>query len=364
MHASIPGKYGFRRRSEQRQVALELVWRLTEDLVKAELAQSAASSPSRVDELDWKSVPPGLDPADGDLDDDRAKRKRDQIASLAGYCLASAAMDTKAATVVEFGAGSGHLGILLAYLRPDANVVLVECQSHGCGRARRRVEALGISNCEVFEGTVDAFANTGRPFDLAVGLHTCGLLADAVLNLAVSRGAAYCVCPCCYGQVAMLNNEHDRGQGTSVRMHPCSRVFRSALTAEPAAETEVGDSSSSRSAPTAASGGYASAVALADEGTADRPVSTGAMAATSKPAARGESFVAGVCGEAWQGGAFDTAGHGFRTALRCMQTVDADRVAWARERGYSGALAVLEPLGCSPKCSVVRLEPPLQRART
>lgn len=27
---------------------------------------------------------------------------------------------------VEFGAGTGHLGLLLAHLRPDASVVLVE----------------------------------------------------------------------------------------------------------------------------------------------------------------------------------------------------------------------------------------------
>lgn len=389
MNASIPGKYGFRKRSEQRQDALELVWRLTEHLVKAELEQSASSAPpSCVDEIDWAKVPPGLNPADGDLDEERAGRKRDQIASLAGYCLASKAMATAGAHVVEFGSGSGHLGILLAYLRPDANVVLVEKQSYGCGLARRRLEALGIPNCEVFEGTVDDFANTGRPFDLAVGLHTCGLLADAVLNLAVSRGAAYCVCPCCYGQVAMQIDDHDRGQGTSAGMHPCSRVFRAALTGSGVFEA-IGGSSSSRWGPTGkkTTGGYAAAAAL--------PAAAEAASAEQADApSTDERFIVGVCGDgnqapsdprisstspglaafswcaksadfvAGKGGRIDTDGHGFRTALRCMQTLDADRIAWAKEKGYTGALSVLEPLGCSPKCSVVRLEPAPKPPRT
>jgi len=67
--------------------------------------------------------------------------------------------------------------------------------------ARERAERLRVDNCRVFHGTVDDFAATEEPFDLAVGLHTCGLLTDAVLSFAVRRGAAACVSPCCYGQV-------------------------------------------------------------------------------------------------------------------------------------------------------------------
>lgn len=35
---------------------------------------------------------------------------------------------------VEFGAGTGHLGLLLAHLRPDASVVLVEAPAGRVGR--------------------------------------------------------------------------------------------------------------------------------------------------------------------------------------------------------------------------------------
>merc|ERR1719336_1249285 len=118
------------------------------------------------------------------------------------------------ARVVEFGAGSGHLGLLLAHLRPDAWLVLVETKEYSVPVMRQRAERLGLTNCEVFHGTVDDFAATGEPFDLAVGLHTCGLLADAVLSLAVRRAAAACIVPCCYGQVA-AQEDHHRGEGTS-----------------------------------------------------------------------------------------------------------------------------------------------------
>ena len=44
---------------------------------------------------------------------------------------------------VEFGAGTGHLGLALAYLRPEASVVLVEARERSAAVARERVERLG-----------------------------------------------------------------------------------------------------------------------------------------------------------------------------------------------------------------------------
>ena len=44
----------------------------------------------------------------------------------------------------------------------------------------------------------------GKDFNLALGLHTCGLLADAILALARKRRSSVCLVPCCYGQVPVL----------------------------------------------------------------------------------------------------------------------------------------------------------------
>ncbi|CAE8641359.1 unnamed protein product, partial [Polarella glacialis] len=192
-------------------VALDVVWRAAGDLVESEVSQSRTPPPLN---LCWEELPSALDPAEGELEDEaRAGRKRAQVASLAAHAMD---MMLPGARVVEFGAGSGHLGILLAYLRPDAQVVLVEMKEYSCPVAQQRVDSIGVQNCRVFCGTVDGFAETQEEFDLAVGLHTCGLLADAVLALAVRRRAGLCLVPCCYGQIAG-KQDHDRGEGTSAR---------------------------------------------------------------------------------------------------------------------------------------------------
>lgn len=301
---SIPGRYGFRRRAEQRDAALDIVWQRTDAVISAAVGERSALPPL---ELDWASLPPGLDPADGELDQERAKRKQDQVTSLLAHALDMLA-DRAAASVVEFGAGSGHLGLLLAHLRPEVRVCLVEIKEYSAERARQRIAALGAENCRVFCGSLDAFSATGEAFDMAMGLHTCGLLADAVLSLAIGRGSMVCLVPCCYGQVASTKEDHDRGQVTKARMHPCSNAFREAL-GEDGREAFVW-------------------------------------------CAKAADFSPG------RGGAFDAESKAFQTALRCMQAVDADRLCAACESGYAGHLGVLSPLNCSPKCSVLCLHPP------
>ena len=169
--------------------------------------------------------------------------------------------------VVEFGAGSGHLGLLLANSRPDCTVTLVEIKGWTCNFARDRVAALGVTNCKIFCGSVDEYAGTGDDFDVAVGLHCCGLLTDSVLELAAARclspyivhlhaclrvhmfggmpviyhfvshprslptnhsRAAVCLVPCCYGQIVSAL-DHQRGGTTAPNMHPRSSAFRQAL---------------------------------------------------------------------------------------------------------------------------------------
>lgn len=301
MNVSIPGRHGFKRRSEQRKAALEVVWRLTQSLIESDVRSLPLREPCKVD---WAETP-GLDPADGELDEVRAERKRQQVTSFAAHALD---MMPQGARVVEFGAGSGHVGILLAHLRPDAQVCLVEVGEYRAAMAKERVESLGIQSCHVFADTLDAFAATGEPFDLAIGLHTCGLLADAVLALAVKRNAAVCLVPCCYGQVASFKEDHDRGEGTENGMHPCSAAFAGVL-------------------------GFEGRVAY-------------------PWCAKAADFTPG------KGGSFDSGSDGFLLAIRCMRTVDADRLLWACEHGYTGALGMLNPPECSPKCSVLCINPP------
>ena len=159
--------------------------------------------------IDWESLPPGIDPSFGELKGYRAQRKRDQVQSLARIVCAIAEPGDR---IVEFGAGSGHLGILLAHLLPQCHVVLIERNAFRLELARKRVEAAKLSNIELSATDATQFnrhaiaslygelglklgrdqsgaqgsSNRARTaldsrraaFQIGIGLHTCGLLTD------------------------------------------------------------------------------------------------------------------------------------------------------------------------------------------
>jgi len=215
-----------RRRSHQRQIDIDLVDGRTSHLAVPQ------SFPSEGEAFELSG---GLDPAKGDLDESRAKRKRAQIFSTAAHALA---LMRPGDHVVEFGAGSGHLGLLLASSRSDCSVTLVEIKEWTCQFARDRIADLGMTNCKVFCGSVDEFAATGEAFHCAVGLHCCGLLTDCVLELAAARKASVCMvrlnldqvvcrasCSCLIRNQPVTHRARTRVSLTSVRTPRCLVVM-------------------------------------------------------------------------------------------------------------------------------------------
>jgi hypothetical protein len=165
----------FQRKSHRRAAAAAAACEATSHLAQPQ-AEPPAPLPAAAAEL--LNSGGALDPeAGGELADaPRAQRKREQTLSLAAHAL-SVGVRCHARTVAELGAGSGQLGLLLAVARPDWHVALVEVKPYACDVARRRVAELRLSNCEVFEMTVDSFYALNRPCDLFVGLHLCGALS-------------------------------------------------------------------------------------------------------------------------------------------------------------------------------------------
>eukprot|EP00750_Incisomonas_marina_P001812 INCI11684.1.p1 GENE.INCI11684.1~~INCI11684.1.p1 ORF type:complete len:896 (+),score=99.69 INCI11684.1:180-2867(+) len=273
--------------------------------------------------IDWESLPPGIDPSFGELKGYRAQRKRDQVQSLARIVCAIAEPGDR---IVEFGAGSGHLGILLAHLLPQCHVVLIERNAFRLELARKRVEAAKLSNIELSATDATQFnrhaiaslygelglklgrdqsgaqgsSNRARTaldsrraaFQIGIGLHTCGLLTDAVQNVCLQLGAKYVLSPCCYGQTSGF-------------------FARSTVVAEALSPNQF------------------DAVASAADFTAN---------------AEDTSFVQQPQ---------------FRKAKRCMQIVDYDRQQWAQGAyNYQISEFSLEPLNCSPKNNVIVGVPP------
>jgi len=323
--------------------------------------------------IDWATVPASLDPAEGELAEDRANRKRMQVEAVVRAALplidaivaaercrrrrarsgASGSVATNSGTgaggaggggdddeevndgterchVVDFGSGSGHVGLLLAWLRPcDCFVTLLERKAYGCDQATRRAamawrgdEPAGTAttatatlaaasprwglHVRVCQEALHVFAaqppvgappwpaagmssspppppppvhalpppvHAPRLFDLGVSLHSCGLLTDGALEVCCLHGACFALCPCCYGQIT---------------------------TAHPVAATEA-----AAAAGAAAAAAAAAAAEVAVVTSAETVAATAAVEAAAEPA-----DMASVPGAGWSKAGGGAAGGG------------------------------------------------------
>ncbi|XP_078459177.1 glutathione S-transferase C-terminal domain-containing protein [Lampetra planeri] len=163
--------------------------------------------------LPWGDYPAAVNPEEGELSEARALRKRQQLENLVG-CVRSLAQP--AHIIVDFCSGGGHLGIVLAYLLPQCQVVLVENKEQSLERARSRCRGLGLSNVSLYQCNLDYYQGT---FDIGVALHACGVATDMVLERCVRARAAFVVSPCCYGFI----------QNTDKVSFPKSQMFQEVL---------------------------------------------------------------------------------------------------------------------------------------
>uniref|UniRef100_A0A240PM43 Methyltranfer_dom domain-containing protein n=1 Tax=Anopheles epiroticus TaxID=199890 RepID=A0A240PM43_9DIPT len=148
----------------------------------------------------WDTVPVDARPEGGKLPPARILRKRHQLESLVNEVMQLA---NDGEIIVDFCSGTGHLGILLAYLLPRCTIYLLENKEESQQRAMERVERLGLRNVVFFQCNLDYFT---APFDIGVSLHACGVATDIVLEKCFAHRAHFVSCPCCYGK--LYNIEH------------------------------------------------------------------------------------------------------------------------------------------------------------
>jgi len=207
----------FRKRKDQRNALLFQAFQKLEvqKQSKWQFIQDHSSMPTKSISnnsdifIDWSIIDLCLQPSTGLLHDGaRIERKQQQITSLLNHVRTALCAVNKTnesnPVCVEFGAGTGHAGLLLAYLEPGCQVILVERKEWTATVALERAKQAGLDNLTVFTGDVEMFSETadGHNFDVGFALHACGTLTDAVQNLCLQVGASYAIVPCCYGQVA------------------------------------------------------------------------------------------------------------------------------------------------------------------
>ncbi|XP_028932916.1 glutathione S-transferase C-terminal domain-containing protein isoform X2 [Ornithorhynchus anatinus] len=143
--------------------------------------------------LDWSSLPAAVSPEEGKMSGDRALRKQQQLNNLVSMVTRLAKPGD---TIVDFCSGGGHVGIVLAYLLPSCQVILIENKELSLVRAKSRSDEIGLTNIWFIQANLDYF--TGR-FNIGVALHACGVATDMVIERCIQVRAAFVTCPCCYG---------------------------------------------------------------------------------------------------------------------------------------------------------------------
>lgn len=99
--------------------------------------------------FDWESVPWDAQPGGGALPEQRVTRKAQQLEGMTRAVLAVVRHGDR---VVDFCAGSGHLGLILAHSLPRCTIVLLENKEESLSRARERATKLHLANivfCQV-----------------------------------------------------------------------------------------------------------------------------------------------------------------------------------------------------------------------
>ncbi|XP_031833368.2 glutathione S-transferase, C-terminal domain containing isoform X1 [Nomia melanderi] len=166
--------------------------------------------------IDWSTVPFDATPEGGSLPPARLKRKQEQLENM---CKPVMKLAKAGDVIVDFCSGSGHLGILLAYLLPYCTVILLENKEESLNRAKVRVKKLRLANVKFYQCNLDYFKGD---FDIGLSLHACGVATDLVIQQCIRRRASFVCCPCCYGSL------HDCHHLT----YPRSNAFRKDMNRE------------------------------------------------------------------------------------------------------------------------------------
>jgi SAM-dependent methyltransferase len=125
-------------------------------------------------------------------------RKQQQLSALLGALPQLAAMATR---IVDVGAGSGHFTRLSA--RHFSREALgLERNPERVAVASSRERAYGEFSAQF--AVVDAFREgvALSPTDLAIGLHACGELGDALVRAAAAQGADLVLVSCCLQKIS------------------------------------------------------------------------------------------------------------------------------------------------------------------
>jgi len=128
--------------------------------------------------------------------------------------------DEKQKIIVEFGCGSGNIGLALAYLFPLHEFVLIDFKAQCIKIANERVAINELKNVKLIEGNIEDFDDY---FDIGIAVHACGAATDYAQIKCFQHKADFILCSCCVGKINNQREEKDEEKGIDF---PRSSIFQ------------------------------------------------------------------------------------------------------------------------------------------
>lgn len=142
--------------------------------------------------LNWDGIPPLAHPTiGGQLPPNRRDKKCVQLSALTVEVMKLVEVIEKKKDnncskiplrIVDFCSGGGHLGILLAWLLPQCQIILVENKEESLRRAWDRVERMKLRNVLLYQQNLSYF---DLDFQIGIALHACG--QGTIFNVSLSH---------------------------------------------------------------------------------------------------------------------------------------------------------------------------------
>ena len=173
----------------------------------------SARAAAAIAPVDWARAPAALDPErGGGVPPARAARKRRQVELLLGCvnALLPAAAPAgrgrgRRPRVADLCCGGGHVGLALAWARPDVDVLLVDANATALATAAARARAARV-RVRAVRADLAAFAAGVDERRAALRARRAALvsapLTDAALDACARARARVVAVPCCYGKLA------------------------------------------------------------------------------------------------------------------------------------------------------------------
>ena len=155
--------------------------------------------------INWDNVPNNLCPEQIILSSRNRERrgtwKKQQIETFYEIlkCIINE-NDKNIKTIIDFGCGSGNIGLALAFLFPKYKFILIDYNPYCLKIVNNRININKLTNVECIQCKINDIPNDIK-FEIGIACHCCGNATDQAQQLCFKNNAQFILCSCCVGKI-------------------------------------------------------------------------------------------------------------------------------------------------------------------